>query len=307
MKKLLLFSLLLWQFNCELKAQANIYHPFPNDSALWYEESTTNSPLCIRSLIKMLGDTVINVTNYNKLYIAHNVKNAFDPPASVPKNFSYAGALREHAKKIYYIPASGNEKLVYDFNATIGDTVFFHPNNVSYYLVTSIDSILLANGKYRKSFNVQDANGGVNSNILGKVIEGIGTTAGLFEITALTVNSSNFLRCFSINNQQRIFPAGTSLYNCPFSITVGITDLVNNKITFKVMPNPTTDFVKLQLNCNSKINFTIVNPLGQTIHKDKIDVINDFSFDFSSYENGIYLITITDEFGNSAVKKIIKQ
>ena len=57
MKKLVLASLVLWQFNC-LKAQTSIYHTFPSDSAVWYQDgaiSQTSGPIYYDRFYEMIG------------------------------------------------------------------------------------------------------------------------------------------------------------------------------------------------------------------------------------------------------------
>jgi len=310
MKKLLLSLLLLWQFNCELKAQSSVYKPFPADSAIWYEDAANNTPTYTRTLTKMLGDTIINNQTYNKLYKAGFQSGQQSMPSSVPTNYSYFGAIREDvpAKKIYFISptlSTNNEVLVYDFSAAIGDTIFFDPfHSQAFYLVTSTDSVLVGN-KFHKRFSVQSPV--ISLDTPGKIIEGVGSDAGLFEMITFTVNSTSNLMCFSIGNNQRLYPMNTSLYYCPFSITIGISDLINDKISLNIMPNPTSEMVTLQVNCDGLYIFRIQNELGQIVYSNQKSAFSNTSFDFSDYKSGIYFITISDDKGNSATKKIIKQ
>lgn len=149
------------------------YIPIPTDSTAFWKVEWYDYQFCgpiqpnasFRTYFS--GDTIINGLTYAKAY---NVGYSQCFP------LGYAGALRNDSinRKVYFVEVdSTNEKLLYDFNLSIGDSIpQLNPYTVIY--VTSIDSILI-NGTYLRRFAFSYIGGSNGSYI----IEGIGSMTGL--------------------------------------------------------------------------------------------------------------------------------
>jgi len=77
----------------------------------------------------------------------------------------------------------------------------------------------------------------------------------------------------------------------------------DDNVTFepKIYPNPTSDYLYIDL-INDKIDtITIFSVLGQRIKSSNTSII-----DFSSLTNGVYIVNITTDKGNNYIKKITK-
>src|ERR1700741_5375124 len=155
MKKLLLF-ILLFSIK-QLNAQANVYRPFPDSSALWNETSFVQccATIVYNPQIEFFGgDTVISTLHYKKI-MASGYKTA----GSTCCNYvnQYIGAMRQDtaSRKIYFCAVgTTNDTLLYDFNLQLGDTL--PPTYISYAksnYVSKIDSILIGNS-YRKQYHL---------------------------------------------------------------------------------------------------------------------------------------------------------
>lgn len=158
--KLLIVALVLIFFNCF--SQTNLYHPFPDNMIVYVLTSTdlaTYPPTTYgQARMEIFGDTVITGVHYSKCYSDGGVINGI-------RNDTIN-------KKVYlYSADTGSEKLLYDFNLSIGDTVFrnegfgFYTSLVSVSpggtattidtaWVSRIDSVLMPHdGLYHKRFN----------------------------------------------------------------------------------------------------------------------------------------------------------
>jgi hypothetical protein len=89
------------------------------------------------------------------------------------------------------------------------------------------------------------------------------------------------------------------------SLSVEENNDLTNKIEVSIYPNPTSDYVTVELYeaINSTIQIYTIN--GQLIKS--LNFYQYTTVDLQDFNNGIYLLNITDENGNQEVKKVIKQ
>jgi hypothetical protein len=84
-----------------------------------------------------------------------------------------------------------------------------------------------------------------------------------------------------------------------------ITDIVDQKESFKIIPNPSKKVITVQT--KNRANHFIINTLnGQRIIEDSIEPSNNFSIDISSYGSGVYILTIVIN-GEILSKNFIKE
>jgi len=68
MKKIILFLIICNFFIVIIKAQTNVYHPFPDSNALWREYSGGYQCSCCSDYQYFItGDTIINSFTYHKI------------------------------------------------------------------------------------------------------------------------------------------------------------------------------------------------------------------------------------------------
>jgi len=171
---------------------AQTYVPFistTDSSDTWKESSSILNSSCFenfRHQYRISGDTTIGNYLYAKLFVKSVIhrgpimNSQFCNDEYTFTDDYYYGAIRESDKKIYVIATefSPSEYLAYDFNLTIGDTMPSPRPNYSQFpgdrIIVAIDSVLVF-GSYRKRYYL-------GTNMTTIVIEGIGTSKGLFTV-----------------------------------------------------------------------------------------------------------------------------
>jgi endonuclease I len=83
-------------------------------------------------------------------------------------------------------------------------------------------------------------------------------------------------------------------------VSIPKSNTISKNHLFKLYPNPATDKVSCYIISSEKteLNFEIDNYLGQNIYRGKLDVQNgdnNFEFDISKFQQGLYYFIIRDE------------
>lgn len=94
-------------------------------------------------------------------------------------------------------------------------------------------------------------------------------------------------------------------FPCSFSPTLSVSDLF--KSSLNLFPNPTSGEITVQLGQQyNNINVKIVNVLGQTVKTIKSRLTNKVAFEINQ-ASGIYFIEVTNDLGEKAAFKVIKE
>ena len=220
------------------------YHVFPTSFGSWnyqyYDEM--HIPTGNFTSYLMLGDTIISSTIYKKIFIG-----------------SYAGALRESNKIVYFIPdTSSTEYILYNFNLNQGDTLF-HPFGPcccapiqDTMIVNFVDSIISPNGYLRQ----------IHFNFV-TWIEGVGSIFHLLQPFAVApVSGNDFLECMVGDN------GIVYAWNSSYCIT-STHDESNQTVISHFYPNPFQTLAVLKLEdprySNGIVN--IYNEYGQLVNQ----------------------------------------
>lgn len=83
--------------------------------------------------------------------------------------------------------------------------------------------------------------------------------------------------------------------------------VVNTIDQVLIYPNPTPDFVNIELSDSLMTEITVNSIEGRLIHYKKTSNVNYYSLDLSPYEKGVYLLNLKTSTGKSVTKKIVKQ
>jgi hypothetical protein len=198
-------------------------------------------------------------------------------------------------------------KLLFDFNLTAGDTLTFSvPQNHQYYDITcgnqiddsdlqlarvKVDSIIQGNfdGQFLNMFYTSPIYPETTEFFswdLGIVIERIGSTSGIFgfSITQCLGGDIGHFRCY---NDSLIF-IQNSIEECDYVLTS--KNALNSKSDLLIFPNPTSNYLFINLPFHEQLIVEIYNQLGQlqfskAINPSKSDATSLIEFDL---ENGIY-------------------
>jgi hypothetical protein len=253
------------------------------------------------------GDTVVNGLEYRKVYTKNRCSSTPDrqnngapiyhPPSN--PNTQLIGGLREEDKRVYFLrfvnaPATsyrsgfstiipGNEYLLYDFNATVGDTIY-HGELQAFEVIngdTSLRSIYprsivireeVQSGRLRRQINANNTT--FVSREYDVVTEKIGSGAGLLGPLRVNLNS---IRCY--------FPDYTSASNCDMcpGISTGTED--DQILDISIYPNPSEGPIYLEGEYDS---YRIINILGVQLEQGQARS----KLNFERYPKGYYHLII---------------
>lgn len=237
----------------------------------WLEQST------------LTGDTTINNLAYKKLH-RHIKETDMQGNGGGIGNIVYFDYSTEYirfdslSKEVFYISdLNPIERLLYNFNLNIGDTV---PNDsgIAPLIIDSIENISLFGYVAKKYFLITDTSqAGINPEQY--IIEGIGGSNGLtilqphegFILSSYIVTD---LLCFQLNND--VYPTGSVC-----DVFTRIKENDKNKFSVTVFPNPFQKSFHLNLSSPEKsMTFKIFDILGKEIYTKLIfdkEEINDFT------------------------------
>ena len=313
MKKLLSTIVLSSLLCITCSAQFNVYHPFPDSNAIWGEELGDGSCGCggttyVYNFV-VNGDTVVNGKTYHKVYKndGYIIQDCtcFGPYAVLWEgSTNFFGAYREDTLKHIYACCTSDlgtqDSLLYDFTLKVGDTLRQYNSHSNFspqpYTVNSIDSVLVS-GSYRKRFNLKIN----NDTMIGRIpsiIEGIGSTQGLFDLMCDPFEIASQLDCFSQNRKTlwSYFPNDScDLYY------LGTPTMKQPPVNISIYPNPANGIFNIEVKSEGVIDKSIVevyNVLGQQVHSQAIVNSSSFIVDLSSQPNGIYFYRVVDENSN---------
>jgi hypothetical protein len=245
----------------------------------------------------LAGDTIISSLNYKKILttgylVYHSTLNGF---VNYFQN-KYVGAIRQDVinKKVYFCDSSTtSNRLLYNFNLNVGDTLpLTYNNTVNTNYVSSIDSILIGTN-YRKRFHISKTGLYVpqpDSNY-ACLIEGIGSTCGLLDpIIPGGPWTQTSLNCFSQNNRVLYNPSG----NC--DSTLGLRTISTQETIFNIYPNPSNgSFVIEPQNALYNVHCTVYDVNGKLVLSQTIN--GKTSIDASSLNEGVYNISLQSNEG----------
>jgi len=306
-KKLLLIIFVIASIAKQSHSQINVYHPFPDSNAVWNEAYTylqNNTPVNNPQIYFLAGDTIISNVSYSKV-LTSGYKYYMTPSNNCCFYYNqYAGAIRQdiNQRKIY---VASPDSLLYDFNLNLGDTL---PLSIINYqgsgnYVSSIDSILIGI-TFRKQYHIStniDPNGfgSWDSNYV-QLIEGIGSTFGLFSPLSPPFEGGCNLSCYFKNN--------VVLFTNPNSscdLTVGIHESNTMNRLISISPNPFSSTTTLQSDkpFNNAI-LTIYNAFGQEVRSLVIGR-SPFVIERSGLPSGLYFIRLVEDNKIVATEKLV--
>jgi len=290
---------------------AQDYNSFPEENAFWtvagYE---LNTYIFDVSMYTIKGDTTVSDKQYKKIYRLTETSNNDDTL------WTLHCLMRQDIenKKVYFIrtyQGELNEKLGYDFDVNVGDTISlqaFDYANIgdSLFVLEYIDSTFSFNGElliiYVFASVLQYGSFGL------QIIEGIGEYKSpcpnqffwdpfhQSEMTCLIVDGIYIYGMTSVPSE-----------NCGFDILD--ISLVELESVFIISPNPVKSKITIGLNRIYQYisDVVIYNSLGTIVYSKSInELINgDLAIDVSTYPNGIYYLILNVENNLIFTEKII--
>jgi len=302
--KLMIIVLLLPVF-----ANAQDYHPFPEENAFWtvveFDQQIWEWETYIYTI---KGDTVLNNTPYKKIYRLNDIPDSDD---TLKLLHSFIRQEIEN-KKVYFIRhymGETTEKLGYDFDVEIGDTVHlpaFDYENIGdsvFVLIDPIfDSTQLNNGEYRKNYFYNSIY--PNIDLDPYVIEGIGTQRTPFpNLLFYDPFHQSTMYCLEVEGIH-IYGDTTPFSFCGF--TVGVSNYYQST-DFILYPIPVNDllYISFPFHKDKTVSMQLFNGMGTYILGGNFNSFaKEYPIDVSFFPSGIYYLRILYD-NNYLTKKII--
>lgn len=304
------FTIMMITILAPFYAISQQYHPFPEQNTYWtVVEFNQQYYYWDTYIYTVKGDTVLNNKPYKKIWQLDDIPGSHDT-LWVLHSFMRQDTLQ---KKVWFIRHYMNdttEKLGYDFDVQIGDTVYlpaFDYENIgdSIFLLIDpgTDSTLLRNGEYRKNFSFRSLY--PNSGWSFYVIEGVGTQQTPFpNLFYFDPFHQSELVCHKVNG---IYLYGASPLPDECGFTVNINEILQTQ-TVAVKPNPCNNYFDIQLpeNIKTELNIQLINTFGKVVLLKKAELSEkEISINTSSFSNGLYILNIYSSNKNLLSNKII--
>lgn len=281
-----------------LVAQINVYKPFPESFAVWKVSCSCNINQTTPSYyttqkFQVSGDMVLNSVTYKKVNCAAPVYGDPNQPSGpISTCFGYRNDSLN--KKVYYLDLSAAppvEYLWYDFDLVLGDTLkdtyaFTNPTGFpsnARRIVSSIDSVAFC-GKYYKRFNFDcDWSDDI------RLIEGVG-----------------FQDNFKHTNHIYCPFEPVNLYSTFFSTCIpsNMDEFSERKNSIRSYPNPANSEINLVSDI-TLLNYVIFSNVGGVIMRGNLFAKG--YIDISNISNGLYILKVEDEKGNTYYSKFTKE
>lgn len=287
MKQLIILSFLFMKIN--LSAQ---YTPLHLDIGTYWKCQAYNSGgvsnpnqigyLDIKS--ESINDTMINGLEY---YIIRTItKHLSGKLVYYPVEY-YSYLRNDTINKKVYAYVNGNDSLIYNFDLTIGDSLFSTIGN-GWGPDITIDTIYNDNyyGVTRKVFATKDTFG----NIQRKLIEGLGSEYGFIAYSYDSgFESGTFTNCIK-HNGVTLYGDSTVTCDLPLAITN-----IQQDIKVKVYPNPACDniIIEFDKNITSNCRIELKTVYGTTVIKKERKFSNEI-IDIENLPSGIYILAIAN-------------
>lgn len=241
---------------------------------------------CSSSWIKFTDDTLINNIEYKKVLRSDEEFQLYW--------YSYGFIREDSTKSVYWkMILNSDDRFLYDFNVDLGDTIYC--SYIGFAIVDSIDSVQISN-ELKKRYFLRHG-----YDLIEEIwIEGLGSLYGI--LTSFSGSGGGMrheLLCFIENDTIKYTHPD---YNTCYYSTVGITQKEGGNETINLFPNPSNDFINIDIENSSNKTFQliIINIFGNTI--TDIPFKNSQTIDLRKYKmsNGIYFYFI---FSNNKLLK----
>jgi Secretion system C-terminal sorting domain len=296
-------------FFAVLTANAQTYHPVLETNKYWdvlgegYPTGICSVTYGNRFFIS--GDTTFQGKKYDVIrsYAILSNQEFFCPPFyvdTVPEDNSFNFYLREdtETKSLFRYPSvlpGDSEELLFDFKSKVGDTIYYGTYPVG--VISSIDSIQLLNGEFRRAFYQSHCMG---CDSFPYAVEGIGLITG-FTIIPPVCECGSQLVCVKKNNIPIFSNPFLGNNSCYFF--AGIPETEKKKV--EISPNPAEDYFRINIGneISLPLKLSIYNTEGKRVRYFELQN-HEASIDISRLSVGMYIISLSNA-NLSLTKKLI--
>ncbi len=309
--------LTLSMFACLPTKAQSPYRPFPESNAGWME---THSWLqgaggsgyewhtCQRRIL-FGSDTMIAGTNYHRLRSWGDCSVQPIPPTSNPSDYyNYLEPWTDvqffrqdiPQRKVYcWDTNTASEMLWYDLSLPVGGYPYtfnahFGPNALE---VVALDSMELNDGWHR-AWVLGFVGGNPSDSAFCKVIEGIGSTYGLFAELITPFENAEQLDCHQVSGQTT-YPLGAF----PCIINVGSDEPpVTLGTELFAQPNPTSGHIRLTGELPKQGSYAVFSIAGDLVAQGSI---TSADLDLTDLAPGIYSVIINGHNGRRVGRVLV--
>lgn len=307
MKIIILFFSLLLLVN---SSYSQVYEPMVVDSTLW--KVSIPNDMAIYGYLT-LGTEQFQGKTYSKLYRIQFMGSFSQQATNQATSINQIGLLREENRQVFLVPtvspicacAQGQETLIYDFNAALGDTVFSglsDPNNAEhYFIVSNVDTL---NGVIQQEVLVPSVDSNMNSQFPNqhqreRIEVGVGATREPFScITGTALFADRNLLTFT---------RGADITNHYYAVGVEVIEAASQ---WFVYPNPATDRLFVGETSESKYPLQAViydlqgrRVLDQTLSSEAAQQ----GIELTQLPTGLYVLQLSDANGHLKQLRFVKQ
>jgi hypothetical protein len=224
---------------------------------------------------KFEDDTIIHDTLFYKIFESYDSTNS--------SWFFTEQFISENASKIFLRNIYGINRILYDFNLNVGDTITqlnMFDQEMDWKLNT-IDSIFLEKTWHKRLvFGILGC-GGCPNDIW---IEGIGSLYGVTTPGNVVADFSTTLLC--VKNETEYIYTNPEFNSC--YLTTGIIEHSNDKTNI-VFPNPFENYIKVNSDVN-ELAFSVINIMGQIVSSG--DLQSNSFINLSHLDKGLYILRL---------------
>jgi len=272
-----------------------LYIPLFQTGNQWNVKTQGNFPFsCYTKIYKVSCDTVINSKLCKKII--------YSTDSSLNAMYDFYMYVYEDTiqKKVYLFDNLFNQKLYFDFSASINDTLVLTSHKTYYsgtVIITEVKDTLL-NGVNRRKIVTR----ALNDYTTSIWYTGIGSLYGLSTGAFQTVGTFDDLLCYSKNNVILY-----TLTNECYMSNVGFEEIKTGVI--QLYPNPASTNVKLKLNPSSKsATLQVFTLWGNKVESRDLPAgTSEYTLLIAHYSKGIYMIHLQYSDGTQATSKMVKQ
>lgn len=277
--------------------------PYIDSTSHWHEQEIASSwgipdTVFIKDYVYNLnGDSVLNAITYFKLFRTgtDSAANTLDGGYSISTFNQYYGLLREDSNRVYFVPSwLTSERLLYDFNLSLGDTVPYSYGfpSCSPGTIYSTDSFYFDGQPRERLFVAAMSNTGQV-----RIFQGIGANSGLLGAMCMQIDGINSCLKGYYNSKDTI-----QFTNCSSVFTM--INKTENYIA-NVRPNPFSTQLTFSLADNEQTTVSLYNFLGQQVFQQSFT--NSTTINTEQLTDGIYFYELRNDKGTLKTGKVVKQ
>lgn len=311
MKKLLFIVAFLFLFQF---GNSQTYRPMVKDSMMDFilrVDTDSYPPYSYKTRIrKYVGDTVIDGKTYVSMYEINLL--SLDTTYSVDTLFrgdKYVGGIRENNKKVFFYSRNDTtERLVYDFNLNVGDTMEFYYGDFSQTLRKVKAKLILIDSLWTSNFPLNTKR--YRYTILsGSFAPGFDVVEGYGKLhywnDPIIRTTSIDLTCL-IHGDSIIFK--TYMESSCFQGMLASLEKINKISQIKLFPNPSKNKITIESSDNKQLKQVLFYSLsGKLIKKvNLIPSVSNRNISVKELPKGFYFVKIIGE-NKDVTLKFIKE